>query len=352
MSETYTILGIGLHVLLFLATWFGNTLVCVAIWRFRALHSVSNMLIFSLAIADILMTEVFVFRVIVISSEKELPTACHGIAETGFSLICVIILHLSCISVDRLIAIECPLRYQCIVTRRRMKLAIVAIWFSALFGNLALPHALPRRDYEDFINYYDSFYLCITAHNHNFKNTSKILARVIISFYFVIPFVVTLSSYAYVMRVSRQQQVRLRREAHLESAKLRKLEIKAVITFGIVTGAFMLCFLPLFVGTLYQQFKPDERHNMIRAMQVLSIIASVSACVNPAVYTCRDRLFRKSFKTILVRNKRARRKRQQRSSEVNVESREEFEMKHPRCEAVSIKRLSPGHSVTQTTATD
>ena len=312
---------------LFVVTVFGNTLVCVVVWRYRALHSVSNILIFSLALADLLMAVVFIFRIVVLLSGQEFPKACHGISETGFAVICVIILHLCAISIDRLIAIQYPLRYSTVVSRGRMKVAILFVWVFALSGNLALPHVLPRKQYEDFIKYYDTYHLCITAHKHSFQNTPKILATFIILCYFFIPFVITLSNYVCIMKVSRQQQVRLEQQARLERERVRQLEIKAAITFGIVIGAFMLCFLPLFVGTLYQQFHdPGEQENVTRTMQILSIIASVSACVNPVVYTCRDREFRKSIREILLRKRKANPKCKNQSTDMNVESRGQREI--------------------------
>ena len=73
------------------------------------------------------------------------------------------------------------------------------------------------------------------------------------------------------------------------------------ITYAIVIGAFMLCFLPLLVGTLYQQFVPERREDVVLTMKILSTLASASACVNPGVYTWRSQEFGKAFKIIITR---------------------------------------------------
>jgi len=304
-DSLFNISTIALHVVLFLATWFGNSLVCAAIWRVRALRTISNMVIFSLALSDLLMTVVFMYRIIHLSSGEELHAACHTFSEIAFSDICVIILHLTVISVDRFVAIKFPLRYKTLVTRKRMKMALAFVWLFPLIGTVIVPHLLPQEAYEDYIDYYDSFHLCISFHQHQFQNTSKIFAAIIIVLYIVLPFIVTLSGYIYIVKVSRDQQLKLENQAHLEREATRKVEIKVAVTYGIIIGAFMICFLPLLTGTLYQQFKDEEKKNMTRVMQILSIIASISACVNPAVYTWRNREFRKAFKSIITRKNAA-----------------------------------------------
>lgn len=302
MSDAaFNIFTVALHVVLFLTTWFGNSLVCAAIWRFRALRTVSNMVIFSLALADLLMTVVFMYRIIHLLSGEDLHMACHNFSEIAFNAICVIILHLTVISVDRFIAIKFPLRYKTLVTRHRMKITLAFVWLFPLIGTVIFPHSLPKEAYEDFVDYYDSFHLCISFHHHQFQNTSKIFAAIIIVLYIVLPCIVTLSSYIYIMKVSRDQQFKLENQAHLERETMRKVEIKVAVTYGIIIGAFMICFLPLLAATLFQQFEDEERKNMIRVMQILSIIASISACINPAVYTWRNREFRKAFKKIITR---------------------------------------------------
>ena len=298
------ILVIVFHNFLFLATCLGNLLVCIAIWRVRTLRTVSNIIIFSLALADLLMTPVFMLRIIVLSHEgEEYHVACHAISETAFTIICVIILHLTCISVDRFIAIKFPLRYKTIVTRRRTKTAVITIWLLAIIGTVVFPHSFPRSEYEDFVDYYDTFHLCIShERDHSFENTSKVFAASIIVLYLILPFIITLGSYTYIIKVSRDQKIKLQNDAHLEGDDVRKLEIKAAITYGIVIGAFMLCFLPLLVGTLYQQFELEKRMDLTLTMQILSTISSVSACVNPCVYTWRSEEFRKAFKKIITRS--------------------------------------------------
>lgn len=73
----------------------------------------------------------------------------------------------------------------------------------------------------------------------------------------------------------------IKNDDHIESELIRKIEIKVVISYGIVKVEFMLCFLPLFIGT--QEVVAEERIDRAMAGQILSTVASVSACVNSGV---------------------------------------------------------------------
>ena len=75
----------------------------------------------------------------------------------------------------------------------------------------------------------------------------------------------------------------IKNDDHIESEVIRKIEIKVVISYGIVKVAFMLCFLPLFIGTLYQEIVAEECNDRAMISQILSTVASVSACVNSGV---------------------------------------------------------------------
>ena len=295
-------LGIVFHILVFLATCLGNSLVCIAICRVRALRTVSNIILFSLALADLLMAPVFIFRIIVLFEKEEDHIACHAMSEAAFTTICVIILHLTAVSIDRFIAIKFPLRYKTITTRRRMKIVVIAIWLLAIRGTIVFPHSLPTSEYEDFVDYYDTFRFCLRhTYDHNFENTSKVFAALIIALFLILPIIVTLGSYMYIIKVSCDRREKLEKAAHLERRAVRKLEIKAAATYGIVIGGFMLCFFPLLVGTLYQQFELEKRKDVELIMQILSTVASLCACINPAVYAWRSKEFRKAFKKIITR---------------------------------------------------
>jgi len=114
---------------------------------------------------------------------------------------------------DRFIAIKCPVRYKTLVTRTQIKGIILAIWLFSTIGTVVFPHSLPKVEYEDFLEYYDTFHLCMSdTHDHKFENTSKIFAALLIILYFIIPFVLIFGICSYVIKASRDQQNKLNKE--------------------------------------------------------------------------------------------------------------------------------------------
>lgn len=111
----FNICIIVLYVILFVVIWFGNSLVCVVIWCVRVLRIVFNMVIFSLVFVDLFMMVVFMYWIIYFLSGEELYVVCYVFFEIVFNDICVIILYLIVISVDRFIVIKFLFCYKILV---------------------------------------------------------------------------------------------------------------------------------------------------------------------------------------------------------------------------------------------
>lgn len=118
-----------------------NVFICVAIVRFKKLHSVTSVFIFNLCIADILIT-IFSMTVwlayqvhgypffINLTSNYEEVFHCWQMMDT----ICeaLSILSLTAISVVKYVAISRPLTYKSITNRKTNAVVIILIWVYAL----------------------------------------------------------------------------------------------------------------------------------------------------------------------------------------------------------------------------
>lgn len=122
--------------LLILSTLLGNTLVCVAVARFRHLRSkVTNLFVISLALSDLLVAVLVMPWKAATEIAGSWPfgapfcnmwVACDIMCSTAS------ILHLVVISLDRYWAISSPFRYQRKMTPQRACLMIGAAWTLSL----------------------------------------------------------------------------------------------------------------------------------------------------------------------------------------------------------------------------
>nr|CAD7572699.1 unnamed protein product [Timema californicum] len=129
-------------IFMILLTIVGNLIVIVAVVRSPSLRSPTHALIINLAVADLLLGA----TVLPLSATREIvgvwllgPELCS--VWTTLDVLCCTasILSLCGISVDRYIGVSRPLAYSRIMTRRRVKVLIAAIWALALAISVAPP---------------------------------------------------------------------------------------------------------------------------------------------------------------------------------------------------------------------
>jgi len=303
-SDGVIALLIAVHVFLMGLTVTGNSLICAAVYRFRALRTPSNFILSSLAILDLVMGVVFVKRIVLLALGRHYRLACHATSELAFATTCLILLHLCLISVERLLAIKYPLRYPSIITKSRAIILLILTWFVGIFGTLVVPH-IQGIELDGFGEIREDFHVGsdpnhdVDARQFNLKKPYPIF---LISLYFYLPFAIIVFSYGYIFKVSLEQRKRVRREANsfkrISTRRRRNIELKAVRTLGLVVGVFTLCFVPLFSGLVFQQFINNTQVKDI--LRIFSLIASSSSCINPIVYTWGNLEFRKAFKIILT----------------------------------------------------
>lgn len=92
----------------------GNTLICVAVYKKRALRTSPNYLLVSLSLASLMYVPVLINHAISLTmSECQLTTKllCKSTSHLDIVLFCVVMLHLLVISLDRLLTIKMPMRY-------------------------------------------------------------------------------------------------------------------------------------------------------------------------------------------------------------------------------------------------
>ena len=136
LSYTPLVLNVTLNIFLCITAALGNFLILVTIWRNQSLRSSpSTVLLSGLALSDLcagLISEpVYITLQVLVIVNGDAPCA---VLVTSFLLNYYLsgltLLTLTAISVDRYLAILLHLRYQEIVTEKRVKMLVLGLWIT------------------------------------------------------------------------------------------------------------------------------------------------------------------------------------------------------------------------------
>ena len=116
-------------------------------------------------------------------------------------------------------------------------------------------------------------------------------AMFVVTLSFFVPLLIILFSYGNIYRVVRYR-------AKWTGSVL--IEIKLARTLSIVIGAFILCWGPFFITNVVSYYC-RKSCDFTAAIQWIKWMQYASACVNPVIYTIRNREFRFTFHKLVFR---------------------------------------------------
>ncbi|XP_078373504.1 melanocyte-stimulating hormone receptor-like [Oculina patagonica] len=268
---------------------FGNLMVCAAVATTPRLRRPLNYLLFSLAIADLIVTMVCEPLLVAILSKITFLDECDAIANlerptralSRFSCFASVA-HIAAISVDRFISVVYPLRYKSIMPNGGLKIMLIATWafpVTVIVLTAAIPGRLPKA------------LLAVVAF-------ALMYAIIIVSYLLIVAFLIK--------HRKRRNQLRVNSSREVNRSRV---EIRAAFTLAIVIGVFTACWFPLWIAL----FPTGRRaaHMWIRTL------AFSNSTMNFLIYTLRMPDFRKAYCEIL-RNMCSRRENKNRTNPVQV----------------------------------
>ncbi|XP_047430019.1 trace amine-associated receptor 1-like [Mugil cephalus] len=286
LTTSPSIVCVLLYVFLALLCVFticGNLLVTISIIYFKQLHTPTNSLILSLAVADLLVG-IIVFPLSMAFSLSSClyheGLFCKVRGSFDISLSTCSILNLCCISVDRYYAVCQPLTYQTKITHHVVVIMIVMSWgVSALIGTGVIISGLNSESCEErcFINVL-------------MANT----VGPILSFY--LPVIIMLCIYLKIFLVA-QRQARSIQTTTKSGATASKMERKATKTLAIVMGVFLLCWSPFFFCITFLPFTSSPVP--IPVIETLNWLTLANSMLNPFIYAFFYSWFRSAFRMII-----------------------------------------------------
>ncbi|XP_036451454.1 trace amine-associated receptor 6-like [Colossoma macropomum] len=256
----------------------------------KELHTPTNLLILSLAVADLLVG-LFVMPVKIM----QLIDSCWYLGKQACSISEMIIAlsvlaslcNLVFIAVDRYIAVSDPLLYSSRITVCKMSIFLILVWSFCLlylityfyFNDHLLQSQMSVRCYGE----------CVVLLKYSWLIIDLV-------FFFLAPCSVIVVLYSIIFNVARRQAKAVRAVTNSVSHKISSTsETKAAKTLGIVIFVYLACWIPYYVSSL----SVESITTVSMVWTVFSWILYINSFVNPLIYAIFYPWFRESAKYII-----------------------------------------------------
>lgn len=273
-------------IIICIVTFCGNVAVCVTVYANRALRTTTNYLIVSLAFADLLVS--------LFSMPFRIHYTLHNNNWCLNLKLCALwiwvdlvvcsssIGSLAAVSIERFVAVKCPLRYPVLMTRRTGLKMICFVWsYSAICASLG--------NYNWTFNGVETFKGCV-------KN-DRLFYTVVASLAFFLPLGIVIVAYSYLTKVAYLQRRRTLTNTvrpiastadpnHRSIRRSRVLhELKAAKMMACVVGIFCASWVPFFVLMLLSFWHSLDENMPAEVRDIfVTILPNLNSSLNPFLY--------------------------------------------------------------------
>ncbi|XP_054617362.1 trace amine-associated receptor 1-like [Dunckerocampus dactyliophorus] len=265
----------------------GNLLIIISVVYFKQLHTPTNYLILSLAVADLLVGVLVFplsveFTVTYCAYQEEL--LCKVRSSVDVTLSTASILHLCCISIDRYHAVCKPLTYRTTITVHVVVFMILVSWSLSVL--VAIGFLVAELNYAKCT---EECYIDVLLAN---------ILGVICAFY--LPVSVMICIYVKIFLVAQKQARSIQNtsyQSRTTGAAVSKMERKATKTLTIVMGVFLICWSPFFL--YFSVYLLNQVLIPIAVVETLTWLALSNSMLNPFIYAFFYSWFQSAFKMIV-----------------------------------------------------
>ena len=263
---------IAVNVIICVLGSLGNFLVCLAITTNSRLRRASNYLLFSLAIADLIVTLVCEPLLLKVIIQRTFFHECTEWLQRTYSISSQIscgssVLHMVAISFDRFVAVVFPLRHKNFIEGCGLKFMLIISWSIPILGRVLVSIVPPASYPGSFIG----------------LGTFALSYFFIFFFYFLI-----------VLFLLHYRKTRKHLGARTNSAKVTfRREVRVACTLAIAIGVFTACWVPL-MTVFFAAGKLIINRNGSLLMWLRTLALSNSA-MNFLIYSAKIRDFKDAY---------------------------------------------------------
>ncbi|AWP13585.1 putative trace amine-associated receptor 13c-like [Scophthalmus maximus] len=270
-----------------------NLLVIISISYFKQLHTPTNLLLLSLAVADFLVGLLMSFQILLTDGCWFLSDhVCTLFGALEFIVSSGSVGTMVLISVDRYVAICDPLHYHIKITVRGVAICTCLCWAgSVLYNGLIL-----KDNFKQPGRYNSCSGECVVLISYIAG-----VADLILTFIGPVAVIIVLYMRVFAVAVSQARAMRSHiiaitpQSAHSETLLAKKSELKAARILGVVVVVFLVCICPYFCSSLVDQNSLFS----VTTVPIENWLFYFNSCLNPLIYAFCYPWFMKSVKLIV-----------------------------------------------------
>ena len=296
-SLAVTIVEVSSLMILNVLSLLGNTLVCILFYKNARLRTTTNLYIIALAVSDLL-SAIFVmpFGIGVLISGEWIfgGTMC----EIGAFFVCFVAYvspaTMSLTAINRYFRIcQSDQQYRKYFSPWKSRIWLACVWiFVACYS--VIPKLVGLQDYA----FVPASGVCGLAF---LSETGKIINYcIVLSLLLAFPLVAATVSYIKVAKMIRQHNQETKSTKQQQRNKcIGAREIKLSKSLFVVVFAFMMCWAPFWIITVFKRFRVVGK--MARNVQLFcSFLLYLSNTINPFIYAGMNSEFKKEFRKAVL----------------------------------------------------
>jgi len=269
--KTVSFVNAAVNVPFSIVATLANALVIISIWRSRSLRTPANMLLIGLALSDLgvglFVQPFFIAHLILFATQGTANFTCISTATlriTAAFLPAASFKTLTAISLERYISLRLHLRYEDVVTMKRVRRILAMVWLWS--GISAIVWVV-------FVPSYNAHYFASG-----------------IALYLVISTV----AYVKIYRIARLHRKQIKSHQVAADPKIMRRRTKSAWNMFLVYCVLLCCYLPWSIMLAVGKITGYKTWNWIAINFTYSIV-NINSSINPLIYCYRMREIRKAM---------------------------------------------------------